>query len=187
MTTAGAGLVLVVALVLGPSGAAGNTTPLPGVVDLSVEVTAQPNPVAAGSVVEYESLIRNGGNLVAERVEGIFEIPAASVSAEARSRSCTAVGSMRLERDGSTQDQPWTVTCDVGTLPPGTETRVTVFVTTGAHGTHMSVVTVSSAQADARPSDNRVETPLFVLPDGPGFPPAFQQPGPPNPLGRTTA
>src|SRR3990172_11949852 len=104
MTTAGAGLVLVVALVLGPSGAAGNTTPLPGVVDLSVEVTAQRSAVAAGSVIEYESLIRNGGNLVAERVEGIFEVPAASVSAEARSRSCTAVGSMRLERDASTHD-----------------------------------------------------------------------------------
>src|SRR3972149_10505711 len=84
MTTAGAGLVLVVSLVRGPPGAAGNTTPLPGVVDLSVEVTAQPNPVAAGSVVEYESLIRNGGNLVAERAEGVFEIPAGGGAAGAR-------------------------------------------------------------------------------------------------------
>jgi hypothetical protein len=93
---------------------------------------------------------------------------------------------MHLEHDGSAQDQPWTVTCNLGTMLPGAETPVTLSVTTGRHGTQVSVVTVSSDLPDARPSDNRVERPLFVLPEAPGFTPAFQQPGRSNPQGRTT-
>ncbi len=78
--TTGLGLVMVLALIVGPSRAAGNTTPQPGVVDLSIHIAAQPNPALAGSIVEYESLILNRGTLVAEGVEAVFEIPAAGVS-----------------------------------------------------------------------------------------------------------
>ena len=187
ITTVGMGFLLVVGLVLGPSGAAGNTTTLAGAVDLTIAVVAVPNLATAGAVIRYESRIRNRGTLVAEGVEGVFEITADSVAANAGSQSCTAVGSRRLEQDGSTQDQPWTVTCDLGTLPPGAEIRVTLSVTTGRPGTQMSVVTVTSDLPDARPSDNRLESPLYVLPEAPGFTPAFQQPGRSNPLSRTAA
>jgi len=186
VTTAGVGLVLVVALVVGPSGAAGNTEALSGVVDLSVDMAVHPNPAAAGSVIQYESRIRNRGTLVAEAVQAVFEISAANVRVETGSGSCTTASSMRLERDGSTEDQPWTVTCDLGALAPGIEAGIALTVTTGTPGTQMSVVTVSSGGADSRPSDNRVETPVFVLPDTPGFTAAFQQPGRSNPFGRAT-
>ena len=187
LTTVAMGVLLVVALVVGPSGAAGNTTPSAGAVDLSVEVTAQPDAAMAGSVFQFTGLVRNRGTLVAEEVEGIFVIPAARIAAGAGSQSCTIVGSSRLDDDGSSQDQPWTVTCDLGTLSPGAEARVAFTVTTGPHGTQMSVATVASRLPDARPSDNRVETPIYVLPETPGFTPAFQQPARINPLGRTTA
>jgi hypothetical protein len=179
-------LVLIVALVVGPSRAAGNTTPRVGLADLSVEVTAQPNPAPAGSVFGYESLIRNRGTFVAEGVRVTIEIPASSVSAEAASQSCTIGGATRIERDGSGRDEPWVVTCDLGTLPPNAETRITLAVTAGVPGTQMSVVTVSSNRPGAENSDVRIETPVLVLPDAPEFIPAFQRPGRANPLGRTT-
>jgi hypothetical protein len=172
-------------MVFSASGAAGDTNPARGRVDLFVEVTAR--PAMAGSVIEYESLIRNRGTLVAEHVAGTFEIPAVGVTVDFETQSCTAVGSMRLEQDGSGQEQPWTVSCDLGTLTPGSEARVVFSVTLGTPGTRMSTVTTSSNQPDARPFDNRVEVPLYVLPDVPGFTPAFQQPGQSNPLSRATA
>jgi hypothetical protein len=174
------------ALVVGPSRAAGNTTPLVGFADLSVEVTAQPNPAPAGSVFRYESLIRNRGTFVAEGVRVTFEIPASSVLAEAASQSCTIGGATRFERDGSGRDEPWMVTCDLGTLPPNAEIRIALAVTAGVPGTQMSVVTVSSNRLGAENSDVRIETPVLVLPDAPEFIPAFQRPGRANPLGRTT-
>lgn len=184
MTTTGMGLVLVVGMILGPSVAADNTTPPAGFVDLVVEVAAR--PAMAGSVIQYESLIRNRGTQVAEQVEGTFVIPAASVAVDLASQSCILVGSMRLDQDGSAFDQPWTVTCDLGTLAPGEEKRVQFSVALGVSGTRVSVVAVSSNGPDGRPFDNRVEAPLYVLPDTPGFIPAFQQPGQPNPMGRAT-
>jgi hypothetical protein len=176
-----------VALVVGPSRAAGNTMPLVGLADLTVEVIAQPNPAPAGSVFHYESLIRNRGTSVAEGVRVAFEIPASSVSAEAGSRFCTIVGATHLERGGSGRDEPWTVTCDLGELPPGAETRITLEVTAGVPGTQMSVVTASSNHFGASNSDVRVQFPVWVLPDAPEFTPAFQQPGRANPSGRSTA
>ncbi len=184
MTTAVLGIVLVVGMVLGPSGAAGNTTPLAGVVDLLVDV--ETTPVVAGAVFHYETAIRNRGTNVAEHVEAVFEIPAVGIDVDFGSQSCTVVGSTRVEPDGSAHEQPWTVTCDLGTLAPGTEKRVTFSGTAGSHGTWISVVSVSSDLTDARPNDNRAETPLYVLPDGPSFSPAFQQPSRSNPIGRAT-
>jgi hypothetical protein len=177
--------VVTVATVLGPSGAAGNTTSVAGVVDLSVEVVA--NPAMAGSVVEYESRIHNRGTQVAERANATFVIPAAAVAVDLESQSCTVTGSTRLEPNQAAKDQPWQVNCDLGTLLPGAEKRVAFSVTLGEHGTWTSVVTVSSDVPDLRPFDNRVETPLHVLPRQPGFTPAFQRPGGCNPLGRATA
>ena len=184
MMTAGLGIVLVVGMVLGPSGAAGDTTPVVGMVDLLVEVEAL--PARAGSVFQYESAIRNRGTLVAEHVEAVFEIPAAGIAVDFGSQSCTAVGSTRIEPDGPALEQPWTVTCDLGALAPGSEKRVTFSVTAGSHGTWISAVSVSSQLGDARPHNNRLETPLYVLPDAPAFSPSFQQPGRSNPTGRAT-
>ncbi len=185
MTKAGVGLVLMVGTVLGPSAAAGNTTPSAGLVDLVVEVDAK--PAMAGSVIQYESLIRNRGTHVAEQVEGTFEIPAASVTVDLESQTCNVVGSMRLDQEGSFHEQPWTVTCDLGTLQPGAEKRVLFSVGVGLPGTTVSVVTVSSNLPDGRPFDNRVEASLYVLPDAPGFTPAFQQPARSNPMDRASA
>ena len=185
VSTAGLSMVLIVGLVVGSPRAAGNTTPLSGTVDLSIEVVAQPNPAPAGSTVVFESLVRNRGTLMAEGVTGIFEIPATGIDTEFGSHSCTAVGSARLELEETSQ--PWTVSCNLGTLPPGSEAHIVLTVTTGPPGTVLTEATVSSGQVDARPTDNRVEIPLFVLPDGPGFARAFQQPGLQNDLGRSTA
>ena len=178
-------VALAVGLIAGPSGAAGNTVPVPGVVDLAVDHLAQPNPTAPGSTVQVESVISNGGTLVAEQVEVVYEISGAGISVEA-GELCTAVGSTRLESDGSSRDEPWTVTCDLGTLPPGTRTRISLSVTTGASGTHVAKATVSSKAPDGRPSDNEVEILIHVLPATPGAIPAFQQPGRFNPSSRAT-
>ncbi len=186
VTNAALGLMLVVALVVVPSGAAGVTGQLNGSVDLSIEVSAHPNPAPVGSVVIYEGVVRNRGRVVAEEVEGVFEIPAEAVTADADSLACTAVGSKHLDAAGSTRAEPWTVTCNLGALPPGAEIQVAFSVRTGAPGTHMSTATVSYPAVDRRPSDNKAEIPLLVLPNTPGYTPAFQRPGPTNPLGRTT-
>ncbi len=178
-------LALAVGLIAGPSGAAGNTVPLSGVVDLVVERAAQPNPTSPGSTVQLQSVISNDGTLVAEQVEFAFEVSGAGISVEA-GELCTAVGSTRLESDGSSDDQPWTVICDLGTLPPGTRTRISLSVATGAPGTHVAKATVSSKTPDGRPSDNEVEILIHVLPDTPGAIPAFQQPGRLNPSSRAT-
>jgi len=178
-------VALAVGVIAGPSGAAGNTVPLLGVVDLAVDHLAQPNPTAPGATVQLESVISNEGTLVAEQVEGIFEISGAGISVEAGGL-CSAIGSARLESDGASGDELWTVTCDLGTLPPGTRTRVSLSVTAGAPGTHVAKVTVSSNAPDGRPSDNEVEILIHVLPVTPGAIPAFQQPGRFNPSSRAT-
>lgn len=180
VATAALFAVLTVGTVLGPSGAAGNTTSVAGVVDLSVEVVA--NPALAGSVIEYEGRILNRGTQVAERAQATFAIPAAAVAVDLASQSCTVTGSTRLEPDQTAKVQPWLVNCDLGALLPGTEKHVAFSVTLGEHGTWTSVVTVSSEVPDLRPFDNRVETPLHVLPRQPGFTPAFQRPSGCNPL-----
>ncbi len=186
VTIAVLGMALTVGLIAGPSGASGDTMPPIGVVDLVVGFVSEPNPAAAGSSVQLESIVSNVGTLVAERVVSTIEISAIRVAAEAGSGSCTAVGSTRLEIDGSAVDQPWTVTCDLGALPPGAETRVAFSVTTGPSGTHLAGVAVSSNQADARPSNNEAQIPIYVLPAAPGIIPAFQQPGRLNPYSRAT-
>lgn len=183
VTITGLGLALVVGLVVGPSGAAGGTTPSPGAVDLSVEVVAGPNLVASGSNITFEALIGNRGTLVAEEVKATFEIPVAGVTVE--SSNCAAVGSVRLERHESALSQPWTVICDLGTMNPEAELRVTLWATAGSPGTHSSVLTVSSRDDEARPYDNRAEISFLVLPSEPEFSHAFQRPGRSNPLSRT--
>ena len=181
---AGLGLALVVALVVGPSRAAGDTTAGFGAVDLSVEVVAEPSLVASGSTMTYEGLIRNRGTLVAEEVIATFEIPAARVAVE--SPNCTVVGSVRLEPNEPTQKQPWTVSCDLGTLNPGAELGVVLSATAGTSGTHSSAVTVSSRGDEARPADNRAQISFLVLPSEPEFSDAFHRPGRVNPLSRAT-
>lgn len=178
-------VALAVGLIAGPSGAAGNTVPLPGVVDLVVDHPAQPNPTSPGATVQLESVISNEGTLVAEQVEVAFEIPGAGLSVDA-GELCTAVGSTRLESDGSSGDEPWTVTCDLGTLPPGTRTGISLLVTAGVPGTHVAKATVSSMTPEGRPSDNEVVILIRVLPATSGAVPAFQQPGRFNPSSRAT-
>lgn len=182
LKTTGLGMVLVIGMVLGPSAAAGNTTRSVGAVDLSIEVLA--NPAVTGSVIQYESRIHNRGTRVAEHVTGTYEIPAAAVAVGLDSTSCSAAGSTRVEAGGSAMDQPWLVTCDLGAMLPGSEKRIGFSVTVGPHGTFTGAATVSSDTPDARPFDNRIEVPLYVLPDGPAFTPAFQQPGGSNPMSR---
>jgi hypothetical protein len=180
-------LAMTVGLIAGPAGATGTNMPSPGAVDLTVEFMTHPNPVASGSSLQLESVIRNEGTLLADRVESVFEVSAAGVSAQFGSNPCTAVGSTRLESDGTQEDKPWTVTCDLGDLPPGSEARISLSVSTGSSGTHLATVTASSAQADSRPDNNTTQIPVHVLPSAPEFTPAFQQPGRLNPSSRTTA
>ena len=179
------GMVLAIGMVFAPSTAAGNTIRATGGVDLTVEVIAK--PATAGSVIQYESVIRNRGTEVAELVLGTFEVPAVGVTMDFETESCNVVGSMRLEQDGTGQQQPWTVSCELGTLAPGAETRVAFSIILGSNGTGISVATASSNGSDVRPFNNRVEVPIYVLPDAPGFTPAFQQPGQSNPMSRSTA
>ena len=170
-------------MVLGPSAAAGNATRSVGVVDLSIEVVA--NPAVAGSVIQFESRVHNRGTRVAEQVEATYEIPVAAVAVGLDAQSCSVVGSTRIESDeGFAVDQPWLVSCELGTVPPGSEKRIAFSVTVGPHGTWTGAATISSDAPDARPFDNRIEVPLYVLPDGPVFTPAFQQPGGSNPTSR---
>ena len=180
------GLVLVVGLIAGPAGAAGNTVPSPGKVDLAVDFVTQPNPAPTGSMVQLEGVVRNVGTGLADQVIGVFEVSAASVSAQFGSNPCTAVGSSKLGIDGSREERPWTVTCDLGALPAGSEARISFSVKTGPPGTHLASVTASSGQLDDRPANNLVQVPIYVRPAAPEFMPAFQQPGRLNPSSRIT-
>lgn len=181
LSKVGLGMVLVIGIVLGPSAAAGDTAQY-GEVDLSIEVAA--NPAVTGSVIQYESTVRNRGTRVAEKVIGTFEIPVAAVTVGIDSESCTVVGSTRLESGESAVDQPWLATCDFGSMLPGSEKRVAFSVTLGRHGTWTGTASVSGNLPDARPFDNRIDVLLFVLPGEPAFTPAFQQPGGSNPTSR---
>ena len=180
------GIVMVVGLIVGPTQAVGDTTPGPGLVDLSVEVFVTPNPVAPGAEVTIEGLVSNDGTLMANQVVALLEVSADSVAAEIGGESCSVVGSRRLENGGSTRDQPWTVTCELGALAPGTETHFALSVTAGEFGTQMASVVVSSRTNDAWSVDHNAEVPVHVLPSAPEFVPAFQQPGRLNPSGRTS-
>ena len=185
LKTAGLGVVLVLGMVFGPSAAAGNTPPSVGAVDLSIEVVA--DPAVTGSVIQFESRVHNRGTRVAEHVTATYEIPVAAVAVGLDSQLCTASGSAQVEMGESPVDQPWVVTCDLGTVPPGSDKWIALSVTVGPHGTWTGAAKVSSDSADVRPFDNRIEVPLYVLPDQPAFTPAFQQPGGLNPLSRANA
>ena len=185
LKTTGLGIFLVIGMVLGPSAAAGNTPPSVGAVDLSIEVMA--DPAVAGSAIQFESRVHNRGTRVAEQVTATYEIPVAAVAVGLDSQSCSASGSARVEAGESPVEQPWVVTCDLGALPPGSDKRIAFSVTVGPHGTWTGAATVSSDSADIRPFDNRIEVPLYVLPDQPVFTPAFQQPGGLNPMSRANA
>jgi len=183
--TAGLAILMLVAMLPGPSGRAEPAGPGPAAVDLSVAVLSELHPVPPGTVIAYEAAIRNGGSLVAEDTAAVFEIPASSISVDGTAFPCAVVGSAYIEEPGSTDRRPWTVRCDLGMVPPGAEIRLAFTVTSGSPGTQIAVARVFSAGEDAESIDNTVEVLVRVLPDAPEFTPAFQQPGPLNPSGRT--
>lgn len=121
--------------------------------DLSVTMTAAPEPVNAGSTLEYTIVVANAGGLDATNVKVVQQLPAGNVafaSATGIGWACSALGQI--------------VTCTRATAIVGTAPTIFVDVTTPATGGSLaSSVTVSADTADTDHSNNTAATASTVV------------------------
>jgi uncharacterized repeat protein (TIGR01451 family) len=126
--------------------------PASGGADVSVTMTAQPNPVNQNSNLTYTVLVVNNGPLAAENVVLTDTLPAGATFVSA---SSTPVGTC----SGTT-----TITCTFGTLtyPDGTSATVTIVVTATEAGTLTNTVNVTSTTPDPDLANNTATTSTTV-------------------------
>jgi uncharacterized repeat protein (TIGR01451 family) len=122
--------------------------------DLEVVMSATPQPVAPKGQLTYTMTVTNRGPAASSAVKVVHSLPAKStfVSMSTAAGSCTKAGT------------PVKVTCDLGTLPAGSSTTITVVVkVTAAKGaTLASNAVVSGPRADPNLANNTasVSTPV---------------------------
>jgi hypothetical protein len=182
------GVVMLAVFLVGPSRAVGKATPSTDLEpDLRVVVSGPLGPVHSESEVRLEARVENLGTAVALTTRAVFEIPAGGIVVDESADLCTAVGSTRLVAGQTIARQPWTVTCELGTLMPQSAATLSFLVAGGSPGTHVITARVTSEGDEPETADNRTEHPLYVLPDEPATIPAFHQPGLFKGLNRTRA
>jgi uncharacterized repeat protein (TIGR01451 family) len=121
------------------------------VIDLGVSKTDNPDPLLIGEVLTYTLSINNSGYHTATNVRITDTLP---VEVEL----ITAIP------EQGTCNQSTPVTCDLGAIPIGGETSVTVEVTTIADGTIDNLVEVVSSIFDPLPGNNSDTESTTVLP-----------------------
>ncbi len=111
--------------------------------DLTVETTGLPDPVIAGNVLAYTIRISNNGPLDANGVVVSDNLPA-GLSLNSVANGCNETNGI--------------VTCELGTLPKGTEAVISIDVKVPqdiAQGTSLvNEVTASATEVDPNPVDN---------------------------------
>jgi len=120
--------------------------------NLAVTVADVPAVVAAGTGLEYRLVVSNDGPSDARSVtlQDVLPQEVTFVSAESGQGTCTANNGI--------------VVCDLGTLPAGESTTVTlaVAVSNTAAGTLVNMAEVSTAEADPVPEDNTARSETAV-------------------------
>lgn len=112
------------------------------VINLSVQASDSPDPVATGGTLTYTYTLTNGGPSTATAVGLTNPLPGAVnfLSASSSQGSCAASAG--------------TVTCALGSLPAGGTASVTVRVVPTASGLKTSTVSVGALEEDLLPADN---------------------------------
>src|SRR5262249_50038034 len=107
--------------------------------DLSVVKSDSPDPVIVGTDLTYTIDVTNNGPDPATTVSLTDTLPG-SVTFVSASAGC-------LESAG-------TVTCDLGSIPNGSTTSITIVVTTGSTGSISNTATASAAEFDPTSANN---------------------------------
>jgi hypothetical protein len=129
--------------------------------DLEVAVGDSPDPVPEGGRLVYHIAVWTNGELDSSTVALTHDIPAESAFVGASHGGCSENGGV--------------VTCDLGTVSPGSPTQleIEVDVAFGTTGTISSTTAVSSPDGDLFPANNSttqtttvVDEPSYVFADG---------------------
>ena len=140
--------------------------------DLGISKVVTPDPAALGVPLEYFLTVTNRGPDAATDAVLTEQIDAAL----GFSSVATSQGLWRLTADG--------LTWEIGSLPPGSSATLDLLVTPTVAGMVTNVATVTAAETDPVPDDNRVELATSVRPpadlaltlDEPGSPLIADQP-----------
>lgn len=117
--------------------------PVNGAADLSVSVTATPNPVLTGEPLTYTVNVFNRGPATATGVEVIDHLPADGWFVSA----VLSQGSYALTTAG--------IACSLGSLPPGGQASLLITAVPAVPESATNTVTVGADQTDLNPGDNR--------------------------------
>lgn len=127
-------------------------------IDLSIQVTPDPNPVAANGTLTFTILVTNNIN---DPNAG----PASGVVVTNTLPAGTTFLSASNGQGTFNQPVNGVLTLSLGTLAPGATAASTITVAVGpTTGTVANVATVSADQTDANPSNNTVSTDIEVKP-----------------------
>jgi uncharacterized repeat protein (TIGR01451 family) len=110
--------------------------------DLAVDLADAPDPVAVRSPLTYTIVVTNTGPLEATgvTVTNLLPVAATFVSATSSQGTCANSGG--------------TVTCDLGTIPGGSNATVTIVATAGGVGQMTNRVNLGRGEADAYQANN---------------------------------
>ncbi|MDR3621387.1 MAG: Calx-beta domain-containing protein [Paludisphaera borealis] len=113
--------------------------------DVSVQLTANPNPASPGAAVTYTATVKNTGNLIAHHVVLTAQLPMGAT-----------IGSSSGSQGSSPVIQGGTLTAALGSLLPGASAVVVVVVQppAGFLGNLISTAQVTMDEVDAHPGDN---------------------------------
>jgi uncharacterized repeat protein (TIGR01451 family) len=122
------------------------------VADLSVTLSASPEPVVSGALLTHTAVIRNDGPGEATSVTLLDTLPP-GVDFVSAPPACTLAGSV--------------VSCPLGTLIPGASAATAIVVRPRVQGALTSAVSVRAAEFDPEPADNAALATSTVLDGNP--------------------
>ena len=127
-----------------------------GVVTADLRLTKQdaPDPVTVGSPLTYTITAFNDGPDAASSVAITDTLPGTVTFVSATSSSGTCSGTS-------------TVTCNIGTIPNGSNATVTIVVTPTAPGTLSNTASVTASSTDTNPGNNSATATTTVNASGP--------------------
>jgi uncharacterized repeat protein (TIGR01451 family) len=123
----------------------------PDATDVSITISDNPDPLAAGSELTYTLTVTNNGPAVATEVKVTDTLPpdVTLVSATASQGSCSGTS---------------TVVCEMGTLASGSSATVTLTVKPTTAGGVSNTATVSGNEPDPQPANNSATAVTTVTP-----------------------
>ena len=122
-------------------------TTVAGSADLSITKTDSPAPVTAGTNLTYTLKVTNGGPSTATAVKITDPLPAGTSFLTGVDENGTTVCALT---------QPSTITCDLGTMPPGTSKTVLITVLVAPSVPTGAVLTNTATVSSATPDPNNV-------------------------------